>query len=91
VRRGDKEHLVLKVPRLRSNAFCGVRLHPGAAHECRFVLQPSKGMVAGLHTVEIRQFDDGLQVGGGHLGPAAEALVNPTNQVTIRGVAGDVG
>jgi len=46
VRRGDKEHLVLKVPRLRSNAFCGVRLHPGAAHECRFVLQPSKGMVA---------------------------------------------
>jgi hypothetical protein len=61
---GGEEHLMLEVPRLRSNAFCGVRLHAGAAHECRFVLRPSKGMAAGLHTVEIRQFDDELQVGG---------------------------
>ena len=64
VRRTDNEHLVLEVPRLRSNAFCGVRLHAGAAHECRFVVAPSKGMAAGLHTVEIRQFDEDLQVGG---------------------------
>jgi hypothetical protein len=61
--RGER-YLALDVPRLRSNPMCGVRLHAGAAHRCRFVLQPSKGLAAGLHTVEIRQFDEGLQVGG---------------------------
>lgn len=55
---------VLELPRLRGNAFCGVPLHAGAAHKCRFVLRPSKGMANGLHTIEIRQFDGELQVGG---------------------------
>jgi serine protease len=55
---------VLELPRLRGNAFCGVALHAGAAHGCRFVLRPSKGMANGLHTIEIRQFDGPLQVGG---------------------------
>lgn len=64
VRRGGEEEMVLEVPRLRSNAMCGVRLHADALHESRFVVRPSKGMAAGLSTVEIRQFDGDLQVGG---------------------------
>jgi subtilisin family serine protease len=55
---------VLDVPRIRSNALCGLRLHADAAHECRFVLQPSMRLADGIHTIAIRQFDDGLQVGG---------------------------
>ncbi len=64
VRAGRNGGYVLEVPRLRSNALCQVRLHAGAAHQCRFVLQPSKGLAAGLHIVEIRQFDGDTQVGG---------------------------
>ncbi len=56
--------LSVEVPRLRSNPLCGVRLHADAAHECRFVLHPSKGLALGTHTIAIRQFDDDLQVGG---------------------------
>ncbi|MEA2181733.1 MAG: hypothetical protein QOF69_918 [Solirubrobacteraceae bacterium] len=64
VRPGGNEDMVLEVPRLRRNAICGVRLHADALHKCRFVVRPSKGMAAGLSTVEIRQFDGDLQVGG---------------------------
>ena len=56
--------LTIEVPRLGSNALCGVRLHADAAHECRFVLLPSKGLAQGTHTIAIRQFDADLQVGG---------------------------
>lgn len=59
-----KGMFLLEVPRIRSNALCGVRLHAGAAHECRFILQPSKRLADGLHTIAIRQFDENLQVGG---------------------------
>jgi len=55
---------LLEVPRIRSNALCGVGLHADAAHECTFTLQPSKRLADGLHTIAIRQFDEGLQVGG---------------------------
>jgi len=64
VRPGEKEQLLLEVPRLRSNAFCGVRLHAAAAHACRFVLLSGKGLAAGLHTVAIRQYYEGQPVGG---------------------------
>jgi hypothetical protein len=64
VRPGGNEDMVLAIPRLRRNAICGVRLHADALHKCRFVVRPSKGMAAGLSTVEIRQFDGDLQVGG---------------------------
>jgi hypothetical protein len=60
----DKDRFLLKVPRLRNTAFCGVRLHADAAHECKFVLQPSKGMARGSHRVAIRQYHGDLQVGG---------------------------
>ncbi len=62
--RTRKGGLSVEVPRLRSNPLCGVRLHADAAHECRFVLHPSKGLALGTHTIAIRQFDDDLQVGG---------------------------
>ena len=55
---------LLEVPRIRSNALCGVGLHADAAHECTFILQPSKRLADGLHTIAIRQFDEGVQVGG---------------------------
>ena len=55
---------MLEVPRLRSNAFCDVRLTAAVAHKCRFILKPSKGLAAGLHTIAIRQFEQGIQVGG---------------------------
>jgi serine protease len=61
--RKERGMFQLEVPRIRSNAVCGVRLHGDAAHECRFILQPSKQLADGLHTIAIRQFDDGLQVG----------------------------
>jgi hypothetical protein len=52
-------------PRLRSNALCGVRLPADVAYWCRFVVRPSRGLAAGVHTVGgIRQFDGDLQVGG---------------------------
>jgi hypothetical protein len=60
----DKRKAVLEVPRLRSNAFCGVRIAAAAAHKCRFMLKPSKGLAAGLHTIAVRQFEQGMQVGG---------------------------
>lgn len=59
----NKERAILEVPRLRSNPLCGVRL-PGAANlPCRFVLQQSKGLKAGNHTIAIRQFEKNVQVG----------------------------
>lgn len=60
----EGKHAVLEVPRLRSNGLCGIRLPAAAALKCRFVLKPSKGLAAGRHTIAIRQFDEGLQVGG---------------------------
>jgi hypothetical protein len=62
--RMNKDRAVLEVPRLRSNAFCGVRLTAAAAHKCRFILQPSKGLAGGLHTIAVRQYEQGIQVGG---------------------------
>lgn len=59
-----KDKAVLEIPRLRSNAFCGVRLPAAAALRCRFVLQPSKGLSAGQHTITVRQFEKGFQLGG---------------------------
>ena len=64
LRRDGDELLLLDIPRLRSNAFCGVRMHADAAHECRFIVRPSRGMAAGKHTIEVRQFAADLQVGG---------------------------
>ena len=61
---GRRGRVQLELPRLRANAFCAIALHAGVAHRCRFVLRPSKGMANGLHTIEIRQFDGDLQVGG---------------------------
>ena len=58
-----KNAAILDVPRLRSNALCGVVLPPEAL-KCRFLLKPSKGLGAGSHTIAIRQYEDGLQVGG---------------------------
>jgi hypothetical protein len=60
----DRNKAVLEIPRLRSNAFCNMRLPLAAALRCRFVLQPSKGLAAGLHTIAVRQFEQGIQVGG---------------------------
>ena len=54
----------LEIPRLRGNELCGVRLRAGAAHECRFVLQPTKSLASGVHTIAIRQYDGAIQVGG---------------------------
>ncbi len=59
-----KKKAVLEVPRLRSNAFCDVRITAAAAHKCRFIFKPSKGLAAGLHTIAVRQFEQGIQVGG---------------------------
>jgi hypothetical protein len=64
VEAGEKGRALLPVPRLRLNEFCGVSLFAGAAHECRFVVQPSKSLAAGLHTIAIRQYDGPIQVGG---------------------------
>ncbi len=58
-----KDVAILEVPRLRSNALCGALLAPEAL-KCRFVLKPSKGLAAGNHTIAIRQFENGVQVGG---------------------------
>jgi len=58
-----KDVAILEVPRLRSNALCGAVLPPEAL-KCRFVLKPSKGLAAGNHTIAIRQFENGVQVGG---------------------------
>ena len=55
---------LLEVPRLRANQFCGLALHAGAAHECRFIVEPTKSLAHGLHTIAIRQFDGPIQVGG---------------------------
>lgn len=55
---------VLEVPRLRGNALCGVQIAGAAAYKCRFVLKPSKGLAAGMHTIAVRQFEQGIQVGG---------------------------
>jgi hypothetical protein len=60
----DRNKAILEVPRLRSNPFCNVRLATAAAHKCRFILNPSRGLAAGLHTIAVRQFDQGTQVGG---------------------------
>lgn len=59
-----KNKAALEVPRLRSNAFCGIRLSMAAAHHCRFILKPSKGLAGGLHTISVQQFEQGVQVGG---------------------------
>ena len=59
-----RDTAVLEVPRLRSNAFCDVRLTAAAVHKCRFILKPSKGLATGLHTIAVRQFEQGIQVGG---------------------------
>lgn len=60
----SKNKVVLEVPRLRSNALCGVRLTAAAAHKCRFILKPTKGLAAGTHTISVRQYEQGMQVGG---------------------------
>jgi hypothetical protein len=60
----DRNKAVLEIPRLRSNAFCNMHLPLAAALRCRFILQPSKGLAAGLHTIAVRQFEQGIQVGG---------------------------
>jgi serine protease len=58
-----KDRAILEVPRLRSNALCGALLPPEAL-QCRFILKPSKRLAAGNHTIAIRQFEAGVQVGG---------------------------
>lgn len=63
LRPGERDDLALDVPRLRGSALCGVRLHAGAAHACRFILAPGKGLARGTHTVAVRQFFEGLEVG----------------------------
>jgi serine protease len=35
-----------------------------AAHECRFLVEPEEGLAAGVHTIAMRQFAEGIQVGG---------------------------
>jgi serine protease len=61
---GDEGRMAVEIPRLRSSAFCGLQLVASAAHECRFVLNPVKGLALGMHTVGVRQFDGDQQVGG---------------------------
>lgn len=58
-----KDRAILEVPRLRSNALCGALLPPEAL-PCRFFLRPSKRLAAGNHTIAIRQFEAGVQLGG---------------------------
>ena len=59
-----KNKAILEIPRLRSNAFCDVRIAAAAAHKCQFILKPSKGLATGIHTIAVRQFEQGMQVGG---------------------------
>ena len=39
------------------SGLCGVSLFAGAAHECRFIVEPTKSLGNGLHTIAIRQYD----------------------------------
>jgi hypothetical protein len=61
LRTGRHDDDTVELPRLRSNALCGVRLPADTAHWCRFVVRPSRSLAAGVHTVGIRQFDGDLQ------------------------------
>ncbi len=54
---------MLRLPRLRSVPLCAVRLGRSARHQCRFLIQGSKGLKNGWHSVSIRQIFKDEEVG----------------------------
>jgi hypothetical protein len=51
------------LPRIRSLPLCNVRLNRSSRHKCRLIIQGSKSLSKGSHSVAIRQIFEGLEVG----------------------------